>query len=395
VPGALLLPGVPDQRRAPRERRAAAGQRRGAAVGPLQSLRAALVVERLRKQPIPTTDPTHPAVLTFSAGLASIPETDAEPWEQLVELADDALMVAKRTGRDLVCVASARQVLEAVTPSDGEKRRFPRIPTELEVRYLPLPDLAVRTIIMRAYDYSAGGVGVVTGAIGLKRSSYALVYLEHGAGPLLSQVAWTRDEGGESLAGLRFLHGDELDRILGGGAVARPQALVLVSSPGTRGLVRRVLQAAQYTGVFVETDDDIALVDLSQYTVVLVGDSPLRGDIVVRVHESPNDAGQPASGGADQRARQPERCARDGSRTAGGPRRRRHRLRAGVVYDPEQARGRRLLWPHQVLDVRRRAQVVEDWRSEGKAGCTRRHSNRRARRRVSPEGVRSAGRCGR
>src|SRR5204862_7690493 len=115
--------------------------------------------------------------------------------EEMIHLADEALLRAKRTGRDRVCIASAEgfTTLHDDSTSSDEKRRFSRVRSRLPVRFVELPEFEGKAYTMSATDVSPGGIAVTGPKQQLKKNAYALVYLGDEQKPLLSQVMWTRD----------------------------------------------------------------------------------------------------------------------------------------------------------------------------------------------------------
>jgi len=100
-------------------------------------------------------------------------------------MADKALLAAKHSGRDRVCVA-CEQGFEPVLPTEGpegvEKRRFPRLTSQIKVRFVQLPELEGRVVTMDSTDIGPGGIAVRGPELHLRKSAYALVQLEEADG---------------------------------------------------------------------------------------------------------------------------------------------------------------------------------------------------------------------
>ena len=250
---------------------------------------AALVVERIRlqlaRQPVYASETVGHLQVTFSAGIATFPHCTVSSTDELITLADQALLHAKRTGRNRVCVAiggSIKTLEDLQKPV--EKRRFNRVNAEFKVKYVEIPDFTEQTQSFSTIDVSQGGLSV-RGGKSLQKNSYALVYMEDEEKPLLTQVAWTKtQEGGEPSAGLRFLTAKDFDKkeLFGG---ARPRALVMVSKPVTRDLIHRVLKAAQYDAHFWEEGRELAPDELGRYTLIVVGDAMVAKGVGSRLYE--------------------------------------------------------------------------------------------------------------
>lgn len=260
---------------------------------------AALVLERLRlvlrRHPVYRSEHTGRVQVTFSAGIAATPGCSARSADHLVDLADRALLLAKQSGGNRVCVASNAPsgtragVIDSSRDPETDKRGSPRLSAPGQVRYIPLPELEDRAIHLPSRDISAGGVGVEDPRGQLKHGSYALVMLEDDPEPLLSKVVWTRDlDGGERVAGLSFVSGGELESVVTAGYSTPDQhrALIIADRPATRRMVDQVLHAAHYTADLVESAEDISGVDLSRYRVIIVGETALRGGIGAELQRS-------------------------------------------------------------------------------------------------------------
>lgn len=247
---------------------------------------AAMIVERLRtalRSELVDTGTGTSVTMTFSAGIATVPAGPAATPEQLLELADQALLTAKRSGRDRICVSSDLRARPVMTRSDSEQRGFPRIEANLAMRFLPLPLLEGRTLSLEVTDYASGGAGVkAPPGVALKADTHALVQFESGDGPMLAQVVWARSQpSGETIGGLRFLRGAEFGHLLSESVrPVRVSALVVVSSERSRQLAHRVLQAANYQCVIWEGDGEPSLDELCAHSLILLGETELRSSIV-------------------------------------------------------------------------------------------------------------------
>jgi diguanylate cyclase (GGDEF)-like protein len=251
---------------------------------PETSLRdATLVLERIRlllaRTPVFSSERTGTVQITVSAGVAGFPTCSVGSGDELIHLADEALLAAKRSGRDRVCLASGQGFdtlgLEEDAPS--EKRRFSRIRSQLPVRFVELPEFEGRAFSMSATDVSAGGIAVHGPRQPLKKNAYALVYLGDEQKPRLSQVMWTRDaaDAGRA-AGLQFVGVQTIDAHE---PAARRRALVLAQDPSTRAMIERVMSAAQYDIHIVDSATDIKVERLEDYSLLVLGESSLRGEL--------------------------------------------------------------------------------------------------------------------
>jgi len=262
---------------------------------PETSLRdATLVLERIRlmltRTPVYDNERTGAIQITISAGVAGFPTCAASSGEELVSMADDALLVAKQSGRDRVCLASGQSFdslgLEQDPPS-AEKRRHVRIRSQLPVRFVELPDFEAKVLAMSATDVSTGGIAVAGPRESLKRNAYALVYLGDEQKPRLTQVKWTRDESGmERAAGLQFLGAHEFTPLAAGQQpVPRRRALVIAQDPETRATIERVMTAARYDVNILMRADEVKTEELESCSLLVVGASALRGDLGHRLQE--------------------------------------------------------------------------------------------------------------
>ena len=258
---------------------------------PETSLRdAALVLERIRllfsHTPVYTSDKTGAIQITASAGVAGYPTCSARSADELIHLADEALLIAKRSGRDRVCLASGQGFdtlgLEPDRPSN-DKRRFSRIRSQLPVRFIELPEFEGRVFSMSATDVSVGGIAVQGPASSLKKNAYALVYVGDEQKPRLSQVMWTRDGGDDSerAAGLQFVGAQEIAP--SAPLVERRRALVIAQDAQTRAMIQRVMSAAQYDVRVLDGAAGLQDERLEDYALLVLGESSLRGELGERL----------------------------------------------------------------------------------------------------------------
>lgn len=247
---------------------------------------AAVVVERMRlafkKVPVSSSGRHGPIQITCSAGVASFPGCSISSAEDLVQLAFRAVRSAKDAGRDQMIVASG-QAFESVfpaPPSQDDKRRYPRIPSDLAVRYIELPDFEGHLAKSRSLNVNARGIAIEDPQKQLHRHSYALVYIEDAQTPLLSRVVWTKDsKAGKRSAGLQFLQAKDIDQRVRSTQEIKvlPKALVITEDARTWVQVQRVLIAARYQikvlkrGMAIPAPDE-----LTEYALVVVGERSLR-----------------------------------------------------------------------------------------------------------------------
>ncbi|MBT8492464.1 MAG: diguanylate cyclase [Deltaproteobacteria bacterium] len=250
---------------------------------------AMMVLERIREHIARTvlyeSTELGPLQVTVSAGISAFPTTAASSPEHLIEFADEALYESKRGGRNQVTVSSGRSTKHGATvsprPDGDDRRQFPRIDAEMSVRFISLPGVDGQVVRLDTTDVSAGGICVRGPKKELRLNSLALVYIGEQERPMLARVVWTRtSDSGDYLAGLRFVSVRDIssrhpvDR-------AGQRALVICDLPKTRSQVQRVLRATQCV-TDVVLDDDSPLLEqdnLSRYSLFVVGESKLRGDL--------------------------------------------------------------------------------------------------------------------
>jgi diguanylate cyclase (GGDEF)-like protein len=257
---------------------------------PETSLRdAALVLERIRftfaRTPVYTSEKVGSIQITVSAGGAGYPICAARTPEELIQLADEALLIAKQSGRDRVCLASADhfESLSMENSVQHEKRQFARIRSQLPVRFVELPDFEARVSELSATDVSAGGIAVSGSPPTLKKNAYALVYLGDEQKPRLTQVKWTRDSSDATrAAGLAFVEPSKLPRSEGP-EPERMRALVLAQDPQTNATIQRVMTAARYQVTVLNSAEDIKHEDLESSALLMIGTSSLRGELGDRI----------------------------------------------------------------------------------------------------------------
>jgi diguanylate cyclase (GGDEF)-like protein len=249
---------------------------------------ATLVIERIRlllaRTPLYSSDPTLNLQITMSAGVAGFPVCAASSADELIGLADEALLLAKRSGRDRVCLASGQRFDTIGLEDDfegDEKRRHSRIRSQLPVRYIELPEFEGRVVTMSSTDVSSGGIAVEGPPQALKKNAYALVYLGDEQKPRLSQVIWTRDTDSARSAGLQFVGATEV------GPAAplhqRRRAVVLAQDAGMRAMIQRVMSAAQYDVHVLASADEIKSEPLEQTALLVLAESSLRGELGERL----------------------------------------------------------------------------------------------------------------
>ncbi len=259
---------------------------------PETSLRdATLVLERIRlllaRTPAYASEKIGSVQITISAGIAGFPVCAAGSGEELINMADDALLVAKRSGRDRVCLASAERFDTLGLDQDppGDQRQFARVRSKLPVRFVELPEFEARVSEMSAMDVSAGGIAVAGPRESLKKNSYALVFLGDEQKPLLTQVKWTRDGDGsdtERAAGLKFVAAHELG-VTDSPRQARPHALVIAEDGRAREMIQRVMSAAGYEAQVLTSAQEVRNEPLDHYSLLVVGASSLRGELGERL----------------------------------------------------------------------------------------------------------------
>ena len=262
---------------------------------------AVMVLERVRllalNQAILRTESHGPIQVSFSAGVAGYPASPVESPDSLIREASAALAAAKASGGDRIRAATVyeNQPLDdgvAAAVKGSELRTSPRVESKMNIRYLEVPDFASSLARVTSADISAGGLSVVSATSHLKKNSYGLVFLEDSQKPMLTRVVWITEEPGiGQRAGLRFVETSELDLLAHGDRERKEvlKALVIAENVDIRNMVGRVLHAAQYEITFL--DDSQAWPKeraLSDFGVIVVGDSALRGHSGNRLLELQN-----------------------------------------------------------------------------------------------------------
>ncbi len=122
---------------------------------------AAILIERLRLtiQSHSFVTARHKILLTVSAGVAALEEGDTGTKEELIQHADESLLIAKKYGRNRVCLYYPQKgVIEAEKRGLKEQRRFPRLPLHLPVRYIQIPEDKVDAMVSISHDISVEGI---------------------------------------------------------------------------------------------------------------------------------------------------------------------------------------------------------------------------------------------
>jgi diguanylate cyclase (GGDEF)-like protein len=251
---------------------------------------ALVVVERIRAhlEQVPiAVEGAEPVRVTVSAGLAAFPDCGVANTTRLLTLADEALLRSKRAGRNRISIASATGVV-AVAQGADQRRQHPRIQAELRLAYVDLPQFDGRLAPLEGMDLSIGGVRVRGPRAGLRKNGYGLVYIGSEQRPVLSQVMWARDvDETTGIAGLRFVRPTEFVRPHARRTFAAATgAIVVTNVPATASMVERVLSAAQVPCVAVRPEEGLErLGDISQYGLIVVGESALGSSVVAQLRE--------------------------------------------------------------------------------------------------------------
>lgn len=176
---------------------------------------AAILIERLRLaiQSHSFVTARHKILLTVSSGVATLEEGDTGTKEDLIHHADESLLVAKRCGRNRVCLYYPQKgVIEAEKRGLKEQRRFPRIPLQLPVRYIQIPEDKIEATASVSHDISVEGISFETREK-LPQGSYVIIDLtlpfkdKEEQVRMLGNVVWSnaQKEGQRVIVGARFL----------------------------------------------------------------------------------------------------------------------------------------------------------------------------------------------
>ncbi len=162
---------------------------------------AAVLAERLRlaMQGRSFVTSQHKVNVTISVGVAALGE-DVPDKETLIQRADEALLVAKRQGRNLVCLYVPQAgVMEAQQLGLRERRRFPRAAVHLPLRYVPLSQEEMEALLGTSRNLSVEGIAF-EGEEVLPPGSFALLDLTLSVGEeeeqirTLAQIVWSKQE---------------------------------------------------------------------------------------------------------------------------------------------------------------------------------------------------------
>ncbi len=176
---------------------------------------AAILIERLRLsvQSHSFVTARHKIFLTVSAGVAALEEEEVSTKEVLVHRADESLLMAKRCGRNRVCLYYPQKgVVEAEHRGHKEQRRFPRIPVRLPVRYIQIPEDKAAAMDGISYDISVEGISFEAKEL-IPKGSFVILDLTLSSKDkdeqvrMLGNVIWshTKEEGEKVVIGARFV----------------------------------------------------------------------------------------------------------------------------------------------------------------------------------------------
>jgi diguanylate cyclase (GGDEF)-like protein len=217
--------------------------------------------------------------VTFSAGVACFPNIDVNSAEELLARADEALLAAKREGRNQIRIASPTVHLSMgdlpANESLLENRRHRRVKLAESAKVMSLPELEASAVDATVVDISDGGIKVDGLRQPMEKDTYALVYFAGTRHPRLSRVVWSSAWDGTAKAGLRFVSDSDLTQ---GKPAARSKALLVTKHSMIRDVAKRVLKATRYEATFLEGDETFDLDRVGEYSLFMIGESALRGE---------------------------------------------------------------------------------------------------------------------
>lgn len=176
---------------------------------------AAALIERLRLiiQSHSFVTTKHRILLTVSAGVATLEEGDTGTKEELINHADESLLIAKKYGRNRICLYYPQKgAIEAEKRGIEEHRRFPRVPLQLPVRYIQIPEDEIEAKVGVSHDISVKGI-CFEAKDKLPQGSYVIIDLtlpfkgKEERVRMLGNVVWSdaQKEGENVIVGARFL----------------------------------------------------------------------------------------------------------------------------------------------------------------------------------------------
>jgi diguanylate cyclase (GGDEF)-like protein len=250
------------------------------------ALGAERLIERVRvllkTNPIQVEDASF--TISVSCGVASFPTVEAETPHQLVAKAQEALSRAKVSGRNRT-MHSGESVRAG--PAGSEQRREPRMPLELPVTFVPVPELDPRSALrLSSVNISSSGLALRDRARLLKRSSFGLVFFDDRPHPTLCKVAWSRAIGSEYHAGLVSLKASDFHEAASDRGWEKRRALVITSDEEHLAIAKRVLRTTKHVVHAVDPNAEIADEVLVGCSLIVIGDRALQGPIGAKLFEA-------------------------------------------------------------------------------------------------------------
>jgi diguanylate cyclase (GGDEF)-like protein len=230
--------------------------------------------------------------VSISAGVASHPAMNVASPQELIGLAEDALVRAKASAGNRTVHAGAPPSPEGSSPGI-DQRREARMDLELPVTFVPLPDVDARgTLRLASVNISARGLAVRDRARLLKRNSYGLAFFDDRPHPLLCKVAWSRAIEGEYHAGLTLLQSEDFHDSVTPRRWESRRALVITENAGYAAIAKRVLRTTKHAVQIWDENSSSTLTDaaLAECSLVIIGDRLLDSDAGRRMFEARRSA---------------------------------------------------------------------------------------------------------
>lgn len=262
---------------------------------------AALAMERIRtnlqSQSLNSIRKIGTFRFSFSAGIVSFPACGRDSkMDEIIKLADGALYMAKKTGRNRVCIYEKNSD-DPDLKKLKEQRKHPRIDCNINIKYAEIDNFSHRFITTSTVNVGAGGLAIVDPDSKLSKNRYLLVYLSGQQDPMLCRVSWVKphNEAAARTAGLEFVKDDSLEVAsskLHSNSGDLPRALVIADSPQVVERTVRILTAANFESVIFNNEKKLSPHDLDGFSLIVLGETNQRKEFALGIQKLREEEGK-------------------------------------------------------------------------------------------------------